>query len=1187
MIKLQKNEALDWYAALSDTLKESASKPPDHGFESGFANLRKQMEGIYANLVKYDKPEPGLNVFDHMSRVWKGVRRTDFAKPYDQLEGQLHNLRKICNKASHYCDPPFHAEQAEFYTGVWLLAQLVKLFGQSDPKMPPALAEELAGVRIVTLDFKNTGGRSRKSGPKSWQPKAPELRENARFVETKKDQKKAEQNDPPVEEKTAAEPRVDFVRCLVDEVSAVTKEPDGEPWFEIFCEDEGDMRPADQVRFKMRVELSEEGDAAYLPEVLRPGQTLHIFDFLARDEKQGLYAAAPETLFVVEPDYVMDITDAASCFTDAGVDFRLFFANQFFPSGYNARGFLGQIVGGLMEDYLNYRSDGLTPKQIANESMNDTIASMPFKTACQGPEAMKDLCKKLDGEPHLGTMQSFAESELPTKAALKTEPYFISTRYGLQGRIDLMTDRGNGKRMIVELKSGTPPYGDGVWPAHAAQVAGYELLLETAADPLPPEGFVLYSRAKPAYALRAMSKQNVGELKRGLLRARNCIAVKLKELADGSAAAYDLLTAPSFVPPFKKDLPAKITRVLKAAEDCPPLKDWYFESVSFLLRELAYNKLGGVRPDGDPTAGFAALWRDTLSAKLDNYSVIPGLRFQKFDQLDLLVELKDESGREHNFRSGDIVILYANDPQGEVEQQQLLKGKLEKLENDKVVLRLHNKQIGGAFFEKDCAWNLEHDFLESGYWRAIQGLFFFLENGPADLYFGKRAPRFREAPPENLPDSLNENQRAILSRALQAEDYFLVQGPPGSGKTSKMLTNIVARKLEETKEIIVVLAFTNRAVKQAKDKLKEQDIPFQEVSSGAFGKADLNETDPVASARLIREQIAGKRVFVGTISSFISRAELLKGVVGDLGTLILDEASQVTEPQVAGVLPWFKRWILIGDHKQLPPVVVQPPELAAAQSEALRAAQLEDFRQSLFERFFRMAEAKGWRDQATGTLETHYRMHRAIAALLPDCYGRPLQHAYERQEAPFDFWRGANDKWGPMLDGRRCVFVQSDHVPTSKRHPGEAKIVAEIAAAMHRRCLAMGLQFGPDTLGVITPWRAQVTEIRARLREAPDLPDAAENDIMIDTVERFQGAERMFIILSLAVHDPAQLVMMQAKDFQETEDRKLLVALSRAKEQVVVVGYDQALTEDPHYGALVAQLRAANAFITFGDYKYS
>lgn len=82
--------------------------------------------------------------------------------------------------------------------------------------------------------------------------------------------------------------------------------------------------------------------------------------------------------------------------------------------------------------------------------------------------------------------------------------------------------------------------------------------------------------------------------------------------------------------------------------------------------------------------------------------------------------------------------------------------------------------------------------------------------------------------------------------------------------------------------------------------------------------------------------------------------------------------------------------------------------------------------------------------------------------------------------------------------------------------------------------------------------------------------------VTIDTVERFQGGEKDIIIVSLAVFTPAQMKMLQSLNSDGTVDRKLNVTVSRAREELVILGYEPVLYDSPFYGRVLAMAEKRN-----------
>jgi DNA replication ATP-dependent helicase Dna2 len=113
----------------------------------------------------------------------------------------------------------------------------------------------------------------------------------------------------------------------------------------------------------------------------------------------------------------------------------------------------------------------------------------------------------------------------------------------------------------------------------------------------------------------------------------------------------------------------------------------------------------------------------------------------------------------------------------------------------------------------------------------------------------------------------------------------------------------------------------------------------------------------------------------------------------------------------------------------------------------------------------------------------------------------------------------------------------------------------------------------PFEIGIITPFRAQIAYIKHLLCEAE-----LEDDILVDTVERYQGQQRDIIIYSLATNDNQSMLTIQALNQEGTTDRKLLVSLSRAKEQIIILGNRELAQTSQAYAQVINHLDSCNAY---------
>ena len=142
---------------------------------------------------------------------------------------------------------------------------------------------------------------------------------------------------------------------------------------------------------------------------------------------------------------------------------------------------------------------------------------------------------------------------------------------------------------------------------------------------------------------------------------------------------------------------------------------------------------------------------------------------------------------------------------------------------------------------------------------------------------------------------------------------------------------------------------------------------------------------------------------------------------------------------------------------------------------------------------------------------------------------------------------------------------------SDKVNTAEAAIVAE---AMRRVRLMLGAAFDPaKSIGVIVPYRNQIAVIR-REAERFDMPELEA--VSIDTVERYQGSQRDVIIYSFTVQSEWQLEFLAGSCFDDgghTIDRKLNVALTRARRQTIMTGNAATLGLNPVFKRLMEYVR--------------
>lgn len=925
--------------------------------------------------------------------------------------------------------------------------------------------------------------------------------------------------------------------------------------------------------------------------------TIHVTNLEKVPDKDILYRTTADSFVILEPDFLIDATDIANCFVGDDPNPNVHLFGKFTSSTTTSAMIAGNIVNAMFDDLMKdphteldtafrraARQNALPIALINSEDPRRTIQGLYDRAAEQYPVIQK-------------VASSF------TGKAVQLEPSFLSEKYGLQGRLDCLIEHNeSGRKDIIELKSGSPPdlrrviaidgqlIPAGVWANNYAQAVCYNLLLKSAYGDRRGSTSILYSR-DAGRPLRDVASTPAAE--RAVIRLRNRLTALEHELAYGDGSVLDNLSTVRFGPRAKYqelDL-AECERVLRELQ---PYERKYFTSyVAFVSRELMMAKVG----DGDTregNRGFSALWREPLKDKQKGFTALAPLRFIETSKKGsdpsnqktvCIFERQDGDSLATVFRDGDIVVLYpyARDGNAAPLRGQLLKGNIRKLSKDRIEVQLRSREPHDDFFRRYENWVIEPDFLESSFDGLYRSLYDFCRAQPEKraLLLGLREPRFGPRP-DFAPNYVTEKQRQLLRQALSARDYFLLQGPPGTGKTSRMLRAMVHYLYDQPEEVIVLLAFTNRAVEEICKAVQEVCGDFLVLGSGSGEKFRDNRLNTFSESHNIPEtvqRIKNARIVVSTVSSFLNNQQLVE--LKQFTTAIVDEASQLLDPHLVGPLSKIDRFILIGDEKQLPAVVTQNPERTRISDPDLERLGVKDLRTSFFERLLEACKTRGW-SQAFGTLTEQGRMHEAIQEF-------PSRRFYGGKLQPLDEWQRQTDalfvpsptsRIEQLLASSRLIFIDSPPRERGSKVPEqEAKIVCDLLETIHDVYQRLQKEWDPNrTVGVITPYRAQIAEIRSKLSNHPKLSSIMD-DIMVDTVERYQGSERDIIIVSFATNHRHQLANLQSLSADKTVDRKLNVTLTRARERLILIGCSEVLCYSPYYKALIEHVRANGRYV--------
>ncbi|RYP17541.1 hypothetical protein DL767_010001 [Monosporascus sp. MG133] len=403
--------------------------------------------------------------------------------------------------------------------------------------------------------------------------------------------------------------------------------------------------------------------------------------------------------------------------------------------------------------------------------------------------------------------------------------------------------------------------------------------------------------------------------------------------------------------------------------------------------------------------------------------------------------------------------------------------------------------------------------------------------------------------------SLNIDQRAAIEKVMSANDYALVLGMPGTGKTTT-IAHIIRALVRQGKSVLLT-SYTHSAVDNILLKLKNDQVPVLRLGAPVKVHPEVQDFailagHPMDSFEEIRSAWHETPV-VATTCLGVNHPVFSERT---FDYCIVDEASQITLPICLGPIRMARTFVLVGDHNQLPPLVQNEEARNGGLDISLFKLLSDTHPDSVvnLEHQYRMCE-----DIMTlsNTLIYRGRLKCGTKALRNQKLNVPHMEALGRRHydsrtiirpgTPRSICTGLGDRkcWLRNLlePEARVRFINTDALQSREEakgnrivNPTEARIVTQLVDAL----LDVGVPAGE--IGVMTHYRSQLSLLKHGLRHHG-------SSIELHTADRFQGRDKEVVLLSLVRSNEACNIGDLLKDW-----RRINVAFTRAKTKLLVVG---------------------------------
>jgi len=870
---------------------------------------------------------------------------------------------------------------------------------------------------------------------------------------------------------------------------------------------------------------------------------INLININIKDEKiffsEGSY-------FVIEPNWLINV----SALMDYDFCDRKFFNNRFELKKPNGAMTRGSIVHEIFEDILKGKERDeiidVWKDSVTKRALNLSILDEPL-------DEMRRFTLQ-----HVNAITNEKNNHplLKNNDGVHTEKFIINTDLGLKGKIDAIikaTDENGDFNKAIELKTGkSDRFSGGAKKGHKFQIIAYSLLMKMKNGNRQETPSVMYS----------------GDIVNNEQLITKDVSINYDAYANIINLRNKLVLADyTFSADYEK----------RSIKKCNVCLEWQPTKICMDIFHLEENRNENNIPvffsDGNSnrnkwlteaqkiryTDEDKKLFNQINKGLVEEYKII------KEEQGKILS--KDNQGRIdcgkcieitewaiENKKENIYKLNYKNDKKSEIGQMDrcLISDKKGPVKGDcleATITRIDYEQI---YIKTNVSINFKPSFIdlyhsEVSFERNFSMISELLKNKnltPLKEVFIKDEINVEENEESEFHcEKLNSSQQSALKRALGIKNNLLIQGPPGTGKTYTVAH--IVNELNKKNKKIIISCYTHTAIKEIVKKIEEVNPELEIYRIGSSRedmknfKNHINLESEIANnhslntldkkVEKVNSIINKSPIYIGTTHAWISGN--YDNLVGDneYDISIIDEASQALITNILGVIRLSKTFILVGDHKQLSPVI--------------QTNNAEILNHTLFERLFKIYPENS---KNKITLQTQYRMCKTIGTFISKTfYDNKLITDEKCSDNSLDLnEKQIKSEYLDILGIKNSIVLinkKSEKIKhgLNKASSEEARYITKIFKELHE------MEYNQEKIGIIAPYRAQVAEIIRNINKV--IPKAKDLEKLVKTVDKFQGDEREVIFFSLTLFDQEIPDILQ-------DEKRLNVAFSRAKTKLIVVG---------------------------------